>query len=32
MALIPVVVLIRWNSSEGIQRLQLVTTIVNRYP
>ncbi|HOX07027.1 MAG TPA: prepilin-type N-terminal cleavage/methylation domain-containing protein [Planctomycetota bacterium] len=30
--LLPVVVLIRWRSGEGIQRMQLMTTIVNRTP
>ena len=30
--LIPVVVLVRWRSSEGIQRLQIVTAVVNRSP
>jgi len=30
--LIPVVVLIRWRTGEGIQRLQLMTLIVNRAP
>jgi len=30
--LIPVAVLVRWRSSEGIQRLQVVTAVVNRSP
>jgi prepilin-type N-terminal cleavage/methylation domain-containing protein len=30
--LIPVAVLVRWRSSEGIQHLQVVTAVVNRSP
>lgn len=30
--LLPVVVLIRWRTGEGIQRVQLMTTVINRTP
>jgi prepilin-type N-terminal cleavage/methylation domain-containing protein len=30
--LIPVVVLIRWRSGEGMQRVQVMTSIANRHP